>query len=472
MGLKACAACFEKQRENDRLREENLSLKQKLHFQERDKKKGFFGSSTSSAKLPIKPNAQPEKAPKPKGAKLGHKGVGRSPFGEQQAERVVEIKSDHKGLCPQCGGPLANKGCNNRFVLESQPLLCERVLYQLSKEFCSSCKRLFQPTPPGVLPKSLYGNQLITTATVMHYLHGIPLGRVCEQMQIGAGALVEIFHRLSRIFDQVPEQLAEIYRQSPVKHADETGWRTHGKNGYAWLFATDGLSIFQFLKTRSASVPRLLFGNKPLPGVLVVDRYAGYNKMPCALQYCYAHLLREVQDLEKDFPDDNEIKTFVATAAPLLSMAMGLRNQTISNVAFQSQAKKLSSQIRTVMKSPAQHLGIRRIQDIFLGNKKRLYHWTRNRQIPADNNLAERDLRPTVIARKVSFGSQSDAGAKTRSVLMTLLVTLKKQKVDVATHLKKTLDQLAQNIQQDPFPLLFPNIIATHQKTRASPIRH
>jgi hypothetical protein len=29
---------------------------------------------------------------------------------------------------------------------------------------------------PDVLPKSLYGNQLIATATTMHDLHGIPWG--------------------------------------------------------------------------------------------------------------------------------------------------------------------------------------------------------------------------------------------------------------------------------------------------------
>jgi len=41
--------------------------------------------------------------------------------------------------------------------------------------------------------------------------------------------------------------------------------------------------------------------------------------------------------------------------------------------------------------------------------------------IPAENNRAERALRPLVIARKVSFGSQSEAGAGTREILMTVL---------------------------------------------------
>ena len=76
--------------------------------------------------------------------------------------------------------------------------------------------------------------------------------------------------------------------------------------------------------------------------------------------------------------------------------------------------------------------------------------------MPADNNLAERDLRPSVIARKVSFGSQSDAGAQTRSILMSVLHTLKKRCADPCSALKTGLDRLAQDPTVDPFELLFP----------------
>lgn len=56
------------------------------------------------------------------------------------------------------------------------------------------------------------------------------------------------------------------------------------------------------------------------------------------------------------------------------------------------------------------------MQDIFRSNRQRLCHWVENRDLPTDKNRAERELRPTVIARKTSFGSPSDAGAKTREV--------------------------------------------------------
>ena len=166
--------------------------------------------------------------------------------------------------------------------------------------------------------------------------------------------------------------------------------------------------------------------------------------------------MREVENLGKEFPDSGEVQGFVHTLIPLLSLAMGLRSQPLSRAKFKAKATEVKSQIVAAVESPAQHLGIRRIQDIFRENHARMYHWANDPRIPADNNLAERDLRPTVIARKVSFGSQSDAGAHTRGVLMTVLGSLKKRGVEVATHLKHVLDELAKNIHQDPFSLLFP----------------
>ena len=471
MGYNRCPECFKKQQIIDRLIEENESLKRKLRSQQRKAEEGPFGSSTPSSKIPVKANQVEDKPRKPRGARPGHKGAGRKVFGESEADDVVEVLSEVNDACPLCGGHLEDKGFNDRLVIDSHPLKPRRALYRRVKKYCPRCHKIFQPRVPGVLPKSLFGNQLIATAAVMHYLHGIPMGRVCEQTGMEPGSLVEIFHRLARLFAKIPEQLMEEYRQSPVKHADETGWRTDGKNGYAWLFATDKISIFQFRRTRSAEVAKAVFGKGPLPGVLVVDRYAAYNKAPCALQYCYSHLFREVEDLEKDFPDSDEIKTFAGTFVPLLSQAMGLRNQAISDAKFYAKAKKLKTKIIAVIESPAQHLGIRRIQDIFRENASRMYHWAEDRRVPADNNLAERDLRPTVIARKVSFGSQSDAGAHTRGVLMTVLCTLKKRTADAADHFKAVLDKLALNIQQDPFPPLFPRPHAPPKprKTARSP---
>lgn len=186
--------------------------------------------------------------------------------------------------------------------------------------------------------------------------------------------------------------------------------------------------------------------------------------MPCAIQYCLAHLLREIQDAEKEFPDAPEVRSFVATVAPLLALAIGLRAQPLSNDDFEHKAAEVKAQLKKAMEAPAEHLAIRHLQDIFTENEARLYHWARDRLIPADNNLAERDLRPTVIARKTSFGSQSDAGARTRGILMTILHTLKKQGGNPSPRFKAALDALARDPTQDPFNLLFPDLAPSSQR--------
>jgi hypothetical protein len=188
---------------------------------------------------------------------------------------------------------------------------------------------------------------------------------------------------------------------------------------------------------------------------LVVDRYNGYNQVPCSIQYCYAHLLREVQDLEKEFPAVEEVSQFVGSFAPLLAKAMKLRSQSLSPAAFGHQARQLKAQIQTLAQAPAQHPGIQKIQNLFREKATRLYHWAQNPALPADNNRAERELRPLVIARKISFGSQSEQGAQTREILMSVLHTLRKRTSDVFGAFKRALDALAEDEKRDPYKLLF-----------------
>jgi len=440
-----CEGCLEKQREIDRLLEEVERLKAKLRYQERKDQEGFFGSSTPSSQLPFKANTDQEKRNHKGGARLGHKGHGRKAHSEETADEIIPI--DPGEICPDCGGVLKLKKIQDRTVIESEPVRPKKILYHLSHKECTQCHHVFRAKAPGVLPKALYGNQITAQMAVMHYFHGIPMGRICEMTGINLGSLIDMLHRLSGYFAPVIEILKEQYRLSPAKHADETGWRNDGQSGYAWLFCTPETSLFSFQNTRSASVPRSILGDKRLPGVLVVDRYNAYNKAPVQIQYCYAHLLRDVEKLEKDFPESEEVKSFVSLLASLLSQAMHLRAQPLSDKQYYREAKQIQKKILEVTKAPAQHLAIRAMQDLFHTNEHRLYHWVGDRRVPPDNNLAERDLRPTVIARKVSFGSSSDAGAKTRSVLMSILHTLNKRRGDQSLEsiFKTLLDELAKN---------------------------
>ena len=165
MAMNGCPECLRKQREIDRLTEEHQRLKQRLRYQERRATEGFFGSATPSAKLPVKANTPPAQEPRRKGARPGHPGAGRQAFDASQAAQVVDVAAEVGDRCPTCDVPLEDKGTDGRAVLDTRPVQAERVLYRLPKKYCPRCRRTFQPRAPGVLPKSLYGNQLLATAT-------------------------------------------------------------------------------------------------------------------------------------------------------------------------------------------------------------------------------------------------------------------------------------------------------------------
>jgi transposase len=447
-----CKQCLEKQREIDELKEKIASLQAKLRYQERTAQEGFFGSSTPSSKIPVKPNSAVH--PRPRGGgKVGHAGHGRSRIDPTQADRVETIPG--ADVCPECGGVLEARGCRARTVLDCQPVRVQKVVYRLPRQRCTQCHKLVTAKPPGVLPKGLYSNRLLTYVAVQHYVHGHTLGQIERQTGLGSSSLVDALHQLSQRLHGVPKALLSAYRQARVKHADETSWRTEGRNGYAWLFCTEDTSLYRFRGSRSGQVAREVFGNESLAGVLLVDRYQGYNQMPCALQYCYAHLLRDVKNLDKAFPDDPEVHAFVEALVPQLASAIGLRGLGLPRRQFLRQAAKIKSNILEIVNHPAHHPALQTMQDLFREKADRMYHWADDPHIPADNNRAERELRPLVIARKISFGSQSEAGARTRETLMTVLHTLRKRVPDVATAFQSALDQLAEQPDADPAKILF-----------------
>lgn len=108
MGINACPLCLEKPRQIDDLKDENRRPKEALRRKERKEEEGIFGSSTPSSKKPIKGNTE-KKESKARGARPGHKGRGRKGHSDIPPDRILHVEAEFD-RCPECGGPLENKG--------------------------------------------------------------------------------------------------------------------------------------------------------------------------------------------------------------------------------------------------------------------------------------------------------------------------------------------------------------------------
>jgi len=452
---KRCPDCVVKQFDIDNLLEENKSLKLKLKYRQ---DKDYFGSSTPSSKKKFKETATEENIKKNGGAVKGHKGHGRKIITRSEADEIIKL--DIGNICPECGGKTQSKGKRERFVIDIEPLELEikKRIYDTKEYYCPKCKKKVSCKVPSVLPYNQYGNKLLSHCIEMHYLHRMTIGTIENIWDVPHGIMINNFHKTAQIFKSASDKLVPYLKSSIVKQADETSWRIDGQNGYIWTFLSDQVIIFKVKKTRASIVPQEVFGTEELKGYLVVDRYAGYNKTKILIQYCYEHLKREVIDLGKEFPGNNEVQKFVEAFSPLIIDAIKLRKKDIDDKEYYEKAKELKQNIIEIVNADAKNFGIKRIQDIFRDNKTRLYHWVDNRLVPADNNASERALRGAAIVRKISFGSGSERGAETREIFMTILFTMRMYTKNIKQRLKNALDMYAMNNKADLFPTLFPEL--------------
>ena len=139
--------------------------------------------------------------------------------------------------------------------------------------------------------------------------------RTVHQLRLSVGAIVSAIHRTAQRAQPAVAATLDRIRASPVVHADETGWRQNGNNGYVWTFSTPTERYFLRRGRGKAVVDEAL--GESFSGVLVSDFYAAYHHYDGPKQRCWAHpcssqrqaLLRDIHDLVALYPKDTSLRT-------------------------------------------------------------------------------------------------------------------------------------------------------------------
>lgn len=444
--------------ENARLKEEIVRLKAKLFRQERTALEKPFGLSTPSSKQLVKPSlpelTEEEITRRRGGAKPGHKGHGwKAPEGPEP--EIEDLPAPD--ACPCCGSGLIDFPGGNediRDLIDCYPLPSFRRRVRVPARYCPHCRKPVRPRVYGVLPKTRLCNNVLARAAAEHYLDGVPMGTVARRLGVAKGTLFNEMHRMASLTSPAIEGLRILFRDAAVKQADETPWRTDGNNGYAWVFIAGRVRLFVCEKTRAMSVPSEVLAEST--GSLMTDRYPAYNCFFGKRGYCFEHLRRDTLDIVIDNPKSKECIAFAEALVPWLCAAMSLQSTyTGDPVTYFVQAALIRCRIEKIVNAPARHPSVQHIQNIFRENEQRLWLWTEDPRMPAENNAAERAVRPLAIARKVSHGSQSVKGRKTRSTLMSILHTLNACCVDPTKRLKQVLDSYAEDPNIEIFKEIF-----------------
>jgi transposase len=414
-----------------------------------------FGSSTPSSKIPVKPNSTEENRAKVGGRPKGHAGCGRKAVQAEDAdERVVlplpVCPATHRTLTDVCA-------VTTRTVVHAVRAHSVTRHYTRYRCWCPTCGRFHESEVPGVMPRFMFSNDLLAQVLVDHYVHGIPLGTLARRLGVRKSALRRMAHRVADLLKAGVVPLRDEFLAAPVKHADETTWSCDGRRGYAWGFFTPTVSLYRFRETRGKAVPEELFGEGPHRGVLVVDRYAAYGgTWKGKIQYCLEHYKRNVRDLLDASPGNAEYQKYIPRFLELLAKAMRLRIRYKGREKdYCAESRKLRDEILALVKSPVKDGALKGYFDYMAGTSHRFFQWVDHPEVEAENNLAERGIRSLVIARKVSFGSQSVKGLTTRETLMSVVGTLRLRCDDPAAKLSRVFDALARDRNADVARLLW-----------------
>ena len=366
-------------------------------------------------------------------------------FSRSLSPAPTEIVTHAVDTCPGCQNALS--GGRERWrkeVLDLPPVQPARVIHHVYLErTCVRCGRRVAP-PPVATPTELgvlggrhrLGNELLAQLAVWRTEFRLPIPLIAWGLQalhhldLSAGAIVAALGRVARAGQAAVAQIQAQVRASPVVHADETGLRENGSNGYLWSFSTPSAHYYVRGRRDKGMVDAALGSN--FTGTLVTDFYAAYDHYDGPHQRCWAHLLREIHALRERHPKEAALQQWARDVHGIYQRArrfQAARADAREDAQRQFEADLLAfcaPYVAAEKEQVPQAVLCRRIQKYL----PELFTFVAEPAVPSDNNAAERSVRPVVIQRKISGGTRSAAGTDTFTTLATLFATWRAQNRD------------------------------------------
>ncbi len=378
-------------------------------------------ANTPSSQQRFKPETKQETDPsKPRfpGAPIGHEGAGiRLP----KPDRVVEHKLHNKNL--------KHIGKYTRTIIDFTDKPLEVIKYIIHQYKTREGKIIESETN---LPKNIYGKNVQAFVTELKKIGGISDEKIADilktlrpDLSICPATILNLIDGIAQNLEQPREKVKQQIQKAPYNHADETGMRIDGKNGYTWLFCNPHNTLYEFDPTRARAVAQRVLG-EDYDGFLVSDGYVAYDIYK--QQRCWAHILREAKWLAKKNPEaelqNKHILQIYQQANEAKRKPPNKRRQII---------KKLHStaELRHVIEVLKVTHGCKKFAGLLQNAAPNLFTGVEHPEIPLHNNFGEQEIRPIVIHRKMMGCIRNEKGKRFINNIISMTETWKLQNKNV-----------------------------------------
>ena len=375
-------------------------------------------------------------------------------------------------MCPTCGEVMVEIGEDSTKKIIKYPATYEVVEIITKKYACKKSK--CDSTVIQAQRDDVFGHSPVTPSVVadivnMKYSLGVPLDRYSKYLiskginlstQCLSNYVLEAADILNPLYNRLKYEL--IHNKANVIHADETTLKvldvTDREKCYMFVYTTtffdNPVYIYEFSESRKTDKTEELF--KDYNGYLVCDKYAGYDKFEDQLkgiQRCMAHARRYFFDVLKGLKP-NEAKSSKARLVvekfdKIFNLEKHFKEKkyTISEIKekrnsneYQSLVDSLHDEIWNINAQPGSLLS--KAVNYSKNSWDELFTYREYGYLEISNNIAERAVKPFVIARKNFLFSKTQNGAQASGLLFSIIQTAKANGLCTERYLEYILNNI------------------------------
>lgn len=347
-------------------------------------------------------------------------------------KRITETKRHPVSACAHCAHTLTRRAVKT-FYEEDLPVPIQTTVirHEVETGYCPSCTRVSSgcaiPSKKSVLGEKVkkyicllsIGSRLSHQQIKDHlkdvFSLSVSLGEVGNILKGEADTLRPEYERLKK----------SVTNQAAV-HYDETGWKvaTEEQGKFAWVAAgaENNDTVFSLGKSRGkGNIAEL--GTASLG---ISDDYGAYRNAFPEHQLCWAHPQRKLRDTAESAEIPEERRKQCRDAYRHFSSLYRRIRAAIGTVVSSRRGQRWRNEF-SLLSAPhaCDPSPLSKLKESLRKNKEKYFTFLNHPHIPIDNNKAERCLRHLVLKRKISFGSKTQRGAETTSILASVILSLK-----------------------------------------------